>query len=88
MVINNLSEVKEFDKTHTARDDHKHNEIKLHTSVKMPARKKSKYCGLCHQSNQCPAYGKKYMKCKKMNHFQEVCSKEQHGPQYIEQEAD
>ena len=39
LVINILSEVKEFDKIQTARDDQKQNGIKLHAALETPTRK-------------------------------------------------
>ena len=31
------------------------------------------YCGMTHSRGSCPAYGKRYNKCGKMNHFSIVC---------------
>ena len=72
-VINSLSEMKEFDKLQKVWDKQNQNERKLHTPVKMPAKENRKCCGYIHQPRQCPAYGKRCMKCNKMNHFWEVC---------------
>ena len=30
-------------------------------------------CGTSHEPRKCPAYGKQCSKCKKFNHFQELC---------------
>ena len=37
VVINSLSEIKEFNKIQTVTDEHKKNETKSHTSIKIPA---------------------------------------------------
>ncbi|KAL1447286.1 hypothetical protein WDU94_014005 [Cyamophila willieti] len=34
-----------------------------------------KYCGLAHKKGRCPAYNKRCNYCKKINHFENVCSK-------------
>ena len=72
-----------------SKDDLKQNGIKMHTPVKMPTRKICKYCDPSHQHIWCPAYGKKYIKCNKRNHFWEVCINVKSSVVYNrEQEAD
>ena len=34
------------------------------------------YCGRKHERNNCPAFGKQYHNCGKLNHFKSVCKQQ------------
>ena len=38
--------------------------------------KSCKYCGKSHNRSNCPAFGKKCLKCGRDNHFKSVCKSE------------
>ena len=85
--IKKLSEVKDFDEINARK--HKQNGMKLHACVNVPTGEKCKYCGSSHAPRQCLAYGKKFTKCNKMNHFREVCRGARGSVVHdIEQESD
>ena len=56
-------------KTQSSRDSEKH-------EYRTGTEKQQIFCGKCgydHVKQQCPAYGKRCNRCKKLNHFQKMC---------------
>ena len=51
-------------------------------------RKPCRYCGAIHASQQCPAFGKTYARCRKTGHYKKVCrSRKQHEVHEIDVEV-
>ena len=44
-----------------------------HQNSKQGFRQLCSKCGVKHEQNKCPAEGKIYEKCKKLNHFARAC---------------
>ena len=69
-VISSLNERKCFDAI--VQKDVRHTDKKPTTNTFTKWRR-CKYCGQEHKLRQCLAYGKRYDKCDKLNHFKDVC---------------
>ena len=71
-IMDSLTKTKEFVKIKIAKGGLKYNMKNLQTHAKVPAKKSCSYCSSVHPPIQCPAYGKKYVDCGKINHFRDI----------------
>ena len=68
VVMNSLTEAKEFDKIKIAKNTHKDN-LRSNTQTRMPMKQTCRYCGSSHPLRQCLVYGKTCTECSKIGHF-------------------
>ena len=71
IIMNSLTEAKEFSKLKVVKNMHK-DSPRRPMQTKIPAKHMCRYCGSSHTLRQCPAYGKRVTECSKSGYFREV----------------
>ena len=72
LIMNKLTEAKEFDKLKIVKNMHKDNPRRS-TQAKTPTKQTCRYCGSSLPLRKCLAYGKRCTECGKIGHFRVVC---------------
>ena len=87
VVMNSLTESKEFSKIKIAKITCKDNQRRS-IQVGTPTKQMCRYCGSSNPPRQCPAYGNTCTGCSNIGHFQVVCrSRRTRAVNEVEQEA-
>ena len=73
VIMNSLTEAKEFDKIKITKITYKIIPRRLSAMTTMATKQTCRYCGSSHPLRQFPAYGKKCTECSKIAHFRVVC---------------